>query len=123
MPAVVTFLCQTCVIFCDFLVRPEHCGSVQVRRALGSAAAAPLASRNRDAARAANVLGEAAAAANAAGSGSAAMRGAAALQSIEQLVAGIKLRRDTAREGAHRTTAQVCPAQLLSNVVAYACVI
>jgi hypothetical protein len=96
----------------------EQFQSVQVRRALGSAAAAPLASRNRDAARAANVLGEAAAAANAAGSGSAAMRGAAALQSIEQLVAGIKLRRDTARERAHRTTAQVCPAQLRCNVVA-----
>jgi hypothetical protein len=92
--------------------------SVQVRRALGSAAAAPLASRNRDAARAANVLGEAAAAANAADSGSAAMRGAAALQSIEQLVAGIKLRRDTAREGAQRTTAQVCRAQCCSAVEA-----
>jgi hypothetical protein len=85
---------------------PEECHSVEVHTALGSIAAAPLASRNRDAVRAANVL-EAAAAANAAGSGSAAMQGAAALQSLEQLVTGIKLRRDTAREGSHRTTAQV----------------
>jgi hypothetical protein len=90
---------------------PEQCHSVQVRSALGSAAADPLGSRNREAARAANVLGAAAAATNAAGSGSAAMRGAAALQSIKQLVAGIKLRRDTAREGAHRTSAQVCGAK------------